>query len=871
MEIKKFELFVKRILRLMLFITLILLIASKQVDASESWDISAEKNESIMASYSNGKLTIQSKKIIEESDNEENDNEENDNEEDVVQETRMNGYNLNGIKEQQPWYDIRENITEVVIKNGSNSKILNIGTYAFYGCSNLKSIEIPTDGITEIGVCAFKDCSSLTEIKLPKTLKYIGSAFEGCSSLKTMSLGGITSVTNSLLKGCTALENITISSEVTQITDAAFNECNSLKKIIVETENTKYFSTSEGVLYEKDSFGKAKKIIRCPKLNSSTELTIIDGTITIATSAFRDCKNLKTIIIPDSVTSISSSAFSGCSDLTIKCSPNSIVANKVISGVTIDSTLGSSDPSGDDYKVDNISLSLNQDTKVLTISGSGTLPNVDFAKTGWSKGQVTTININSGITRIGENAFSEFNNVTQITIPNTVNSIEENAFDDCSKLNTINVNNSTFCSVDGILYNSSKTKLIRCPEGYIKTSFDIPASVTEISRYAFNGCKKIKNIYSNSSSFTSSDGVIYNRDKKIIIRCPVGTELNSIELMNIDIADSAFKGCPSSLLIYCQASYAKKIKDFTGVVTKIYKSVIYKDGPNEVGRQNNFKNGSKLEQIDISKENKTLRGWRISGDDEKIYLNGQGTATFNSNSDEITLVAVWDDNNIVNMSIQLPRKTEYYYGEDLDLKGGQLIVTYLDNSISYVDMESEYVSGFESKPKGMKAKETKEETLTVKYGNKENQYETSFKVKVKSNIEDEITVSGKKYLILGGKDIVIEDVLNQLDGTSGYTVKDKKSKNVDFKDTAKTSQTITKDGSTSTLVLPGDVNSDGKITVSDISKLNNYRINSEKAGSAWSDAERIAFKSMSSTEITDTEIDEVTYMDMVALNNRRIK
>ena len=51
---------------------------------------------------------------------------------------------------QPPWTNIRERVKKLVIKKG----VTSIGSLAFNGCENLKSIELP-DGIEKIGVSAF--------------------------------------------------------------------------------------------------------------------------------------------------------------------------------------------------------------------------------------------------------------------------------------------------------------------------------------------------------------------------------------------------------------------------------------------------------------------------------------------------------------------------------------------------------------------------------------------------------------------------------------------------------------------------------------------------------------------------------------------
>ena len=128
-----------------------------------------------------------------------------------------------------------------------------VGKDAFFGCSNLTSIEIP-DGVTSIGANAFLGCSNLTSIEIPDSVTSLGAyAFKGCSSLT----------------------NIDIPDGVTSIEGAVFMECSGL-----------------------------------------TSMDIPDGVTSIGYRAFEDCSGLTSIEIPDSVTSIGNGAFKGCSRLT---------------------------------------------------------------------------------------------------------------------------------------------------------------------------------------------------------------------------------------------------------------------------------------------------------------------------------------------------------------------------------------------------------------------------------------------------------------------------------------------------------------------------------------------------------------------------
>lgn len=70
-------------------------------------------------------------------------------------------------------YEGKEEI--ITIPSTSNGKrVVEIGHYAFEGCSSLVSVTIP-DGIEAIGNSAFYDCSSLKSIIIPKSVSSVGT------------------------------------------------------------------------------------------------------------------------------------------------------------------------------------------------------------------------------------------------------------------------------------------------------------------------------------------------------------------------------------------------------------------------------------------------------------------------------------------------------------------------------------------------------------------------------------------------------------------------------------------------------------------------------------------------------------------------
>jgi hypothetical protein len=132
---------------------------------------------------------------------------------------------------------------------------------------------------------------------------------------------------------------------------------------------------------------------------------------------------------------------------------------------------------------------------------------------------LTSVTIPNSVTTIGESTFFECTGLTTVTIPNSVTFIGVTAFAGCSGLTAIMVDplNSTYGSLEGVLFDQSETTLIQYPFGRAGgytiprrvtqigerafsgrrglTAVTVPNSVTFIARQAFSDCSGLKGIY----------------------------------------------------------------------------------------------------------------------------------------------------------------------------------------------------------------------------------------------------------------------------------------------------------------------------------------------------------------------------------------
>ena len=139
---------------------------------------------------------------------------------------------------------------EYIWNVGTSNDVL--GNYAFYGCSRLTSLTIPSS-VTSIGEAAFYGCSGLTSLTIPSSVTSIGEgAFYGCSGLTSLTIpSSVTSIGEAAFYGCSGLTSLTIPSSVTSIGNYTFWGCSGLTSIYVYLEKLPNLGTD--VFYRCDA------------------------------------------------------------------------------------------------------------------------------------------------------------------------------------------------------------------------------------------------------------------------------------------------------------------------------------------------------------------------------------------------------------------------------------------------------------------------------------------------------------------------------------------------------------------------------------------------------------------------------------------
>lgn len=237
---------------------------------------------------------------------------------------------------------LSENTIAITDYNGYDTEVTipsKIDGYTVTGVeymdtSNVRKIVMP-DTVTYIGESAFADSSDgvpLEEVVLSKNLKTIGPwAFSGCFELKSIDIPeSVTEIENGAFSGCYSLENFNVSKN-TDFGENVFGEnfwssMNALSddyNTWLYDDNASDFFVWNGCLFAYRGSSKTPVIPsgvcgigdKVFENSDITGVTIPEGVRYINNGAFKECTSLKSVKFPNSLKRIGSVAFSGCTSL----------------------------------------------------------------------------------------------------------------------------------------------------------------------------------------------------------------------------------------------------------------------------------------------------------------------------------------------------------------------------------------------------------------------------------------------------------------------------------------------------------------------------------------------------------------------------
>ena len=426
-------------------------------------------------------------------------------------------------------YDLRESLDTtglVVMANYTDGSTAEVTGYTVSGYNALKSGEqtitvtygeFTTTFKVYVDVSA-KTLESITISTYPsKTTYYIGDSLDTTGLVLTLTYSDGSTATATSGFTTSGFSSTSVGSKTVTVT---YNGKTATFTVTVINDNTETisgvcgdnltwtFDESTGTLtisgtgemynyYDYESYEYPWESFK----ENITTVVVDEGVTTIGVSAFSYCESITQVTISDTVKTIGDTAFVGCRNL------DCIIV----------------DENNEYYSNDEFGVLFNKDkTKLIRYPNGNTR---------------TEYNIPDTVKIIGEDAFDDNFYLTDITIPYGVTTIEFCAFADCCELNDIVIPNSVKTIGDWAF---------SCCHNFVDVV--IPESVEEIGISAFGACEKLERItVDENNSFYSNDenGVLFNKDKTLLMQFPVGNVMTHYTIPDsvIIIDDYAFQLC----------------------------------------------------------------------------------------------------------------------------------------------------------------------------------------------------------------------------------------------------------------------------------------------------------------------------------------
>lgn len=385
-------------------------------------------------------------------------------------------------------------------------RLVSIPDSTFWYNTNLTSVVIPTtvrnvNGERAIGYRAFYQCTALTTVTFTlggtQPLSIADGAFYGCSKLTSLTLPARASgMSNAYdvfeMKSSGTLSNPNYMGWAFADYDGDMGDVPvSVAAINVAEENipgfTPEFWSYDGVLYT----GDKKTVVFCP-MGKEDEVEISKYAETFRPGAFYKCVNITSIVFEDAedaqgvdfylddatianILGSADTAFFGCTALRSIAFPARLTR------------LGNNSL----YVYDNMNSA---DTGLTSVTFADGCRLSEIGDNAFAGGKFESFALPENVATIGESPFSDCENLTTITVSKLTDADAlTRLIDGIDSLEAINVpEGSTGLKVDeGLIFSADmKTLVYRTPE-FTATSYEIPATVTNIPANTFLNLKTL--------------------------------------------------------------------------------------------------------------------------------------------------------------------------------------------------------------------------------------------------------------------------------------------------------------------------------------------------------------------------------------------
>ena len=567
----------------------------------------------------------------------------------------MAGYtaNINNAKATQPWQASKtgvkiEKITKVVV----SEDVTSIGDFAFNGLTAVSEYDIGAD-VSTIKPWAL-DTSAARVFKLNGNTNfktdYDGVLFSGNGTTLIAYPGG------SAMR-----DEYTVPSDVTTIADGAFVGC-PIKKLTIDSNVTTElpsWSFNGGVLEELD--------VNCPLARSTfaqittlKKVTLGDSIKEIPQMAFFNCKGLQTVSIPSGLTKIGSQAFFGCSSLRNVTLPAFLKeigyqAFRDCDALTSITFPDSLEKVGDQaFFITTNGTNGKHTGSLTTVTFGTTVPTFlnangepsNYPQLFTGQNQLKTVDMSRCTdTVISAGLFSGLTALETIIFPTGLTEIGDRAFTNCSGLKSLEFPDS--------LTKIGESAFSGCTE---LTYISYGSGIDDIGGNAFGGCTNVKVIdlhratnigekYNNGSPGNDGDPALTHaciKDKQYV-KYYLRTESQASSVKGNLEWGSGGKGTGNTTNTYYILTATDAVPDYTGE----------KDTPTRAGYT-----FGKWEAVDVSQGSTTIKNvytdahsWSLASPTVTVspasantYVNGSPvtlTATVSKRVDDFTYSYQW--------------------------------------------------------------------------------------------------------------------------------------------------------------------------------------------------------------------------------------